>query len=36
LKEHKGEEIAPDAGMKLLPDVVKEAASILKKVNWKC
>lgn len=36
LKEHKGEEIEPDAGMKLLPDVVKEAASILKKVNWKC
>ena len=36
LKSHKGEEIEPDAGMKLLPDVVKDAANILKKVNWKC
>lgn len=36
LKEHEGEELEPGAGMKLLPDVVKEAASILKKVNWKC
>lgn len=35
LKEHDGEEIEPDAGMKLLPDVAKEAASILKQV-WKC
>ena len=36
LKEHEGEEIEPGAGMKLLPDVAKEAASILKQVNWKC
>lgn len=35
LKEHEGEEIEPGAGMKLLPDVAKEAASILKQV-WKC
>ena len=33
LKEHEGEEIEPDAGMKLLPDVAKEAATILKKVR---
>ena len=36
LNEHKGEDIEPDAGMKLLPDVAREAASILKKVKWKC
>lgn len=36
LKEHEGEEIKPDAGMKLLPVVAKEAASILKQVKWKC
>jgi len=36
LREHEGEEIEPDAGMKLLPDVAKEAASILKQVKWKC
>jgi len=36
LKEHEGEEIEPEAGMKLLPDVAKEAASILKQVKWKC
>lgn len=36
LREHKGEEIEPDAGMKLLPVVAKEAASILKQVKWKC
>lgn len=33
LKEHKGEEIEPDAGMILLPDVAREAASILKQVK---
>lgn len=36
LKEHEGEEIEPGAGMKLLPVVAKEAASILKQVKWKC
>lgn len=36
LKEHEGEEIEPGAGMKLLPDVAKEAANILKQVKWKC
>lgn len=36
LKEHDGEEIEPGAGMKLLPVVAKEAASILKQVKWKC
>jgi len=35
LNEHEGEELEPGAGMKLLPDVAKEAASILKQV-WKC
>ncbi|MBO6031560.1 MAG: hypothetical protein J6Q22_08805 [Prevotella sp.] len=33
LKEHKGEEIDQGAGMKLLPDVAKEAAIILKQVK---
>lgn len=36
LKEHEGEELEPGAGMKLLPVVAKEAASILKQVKWKC
>lgn len=36
LREHEGEEIEPGAGMKLLPVVAKEAASILKQVKWKC
>lgn len=36
LKEHEGEEIEPGAGMKLLPVVAKEAASILKQLKWKC
>lgn len=36
LREHEDEEIEPGAGMKLLPVVAKEAASILKQVKWKC
>ena len=36
LKEHEGEELEPGAGMKLLPVVAKEAASILEQVKWKC